>query len=567
MKMNNIAKKRRENDTVKKIIVWVMKRAKGITGILIMVVVFNIVLSLVPPQLLKLIVDGYLSTQKADGLYQIAALYLIVLILIGMFDFMKESLLTILGQKITRRTRESMMKKMGKIPGGYFSANDTGAIVSRFMNDVDSISALFTNGIVGMIIDICKILGIIVSIWIFSARLALIVFCLIPVIYGITRMFQKRMLAAQLLNRKHIARVNNHIPESLNNIQMIHSFHKEKYMEEKYKEYLKDSFEAVEKVNFYDSVFSPIVLVIRAVVIAVVVILCSDGLQVLGISIGMVAAAIELISNIFSPIETLGMELQGIQEAVAGIRRVDEFLAEEEEPEKIKGFLIEDTIKNKNLISVEFKNVTFGYPESTPILENISMKILNNENVIVEGRTGAGKSTLFKLILGIIQPDSGRVQICGMDTATIPNSEKRKLFGYVQQKFNFVYGTVADQITLGDESVGMEAVINALKFVGLSDYVSGLENGMQTTASENLFSKGQQQLLSIARAIVMNPPILLLDEMTANLDSETERKIISILQEAGSDRMLISISHRFSKVMECDKKMTIENRRLELEIK
>lgn len=555
MKINN----------VKYMIINVLKQSKGLTLLMVIAIAGNIIFSLVPPQLLKVIVDNYLTVGNRNGLYKMAGIYFSVLLLIGVFDFLREGLLTIFGQKLIRKVREFMIAKIRKIPVGYFSTNETGTIVSRLINDVDAVSSLFTNGIIGIIIDIFKIIGIIVSIWIFSTKLALIVLCILPVIYGITRLFQSRMLIAQIQNRKCIATVNNHISESIKNIQMIHSFNKENYMEEKYRGYLNNTFESIEKVNFYDSIFSPIILVIRATVIVAVVILSSDSLQILGISLGMTAAAIELISNIFSPIETLGMELQGIQEAIAGIRRVDEFLMEPEECEKVKDFSIEKIISNRDKIEVEFKNVTFGYNENNEILQNVSLTIMQKENVTFTGRTGAGKSTLFKLILGTLEPNSGNVLICGTEAAFIPNSEKRKIFGYVEQNFGFIYGTVAEQISMGDESIITEVIINALKFVGLYDYVQELSNGMNTMASETLFSKGQQQLLSIARAIVMNPPILLLDEMTANLDSETEKKIISILQKAGEDRMLISISHRFSKVLKCDRKINVTNKSIIIE--
>lgn len=554
-----------KKSNVKSMIINVLRQSKGLTFLMIVAIAGNIIFSLVPPQLLKIIVDSYLTVGRTDGLYRMATIYFIVLLLIGVFDFMREGLLTVFGQKLIRAIRETMIHKVRKLPGGYFSEHETGTIVSRVINDVDAVSALFTNGLIGIVIDIFKIIGIIVSIWIFSMKLALIMLCILPVIYGITRLFQSRMLIAQIQNRKCIAVVNNHISESIKNIQMIHSFHKEKYMEEKYSGYLLDTFQSIEKVNFYDSIFSPIILVIRAIVIVMIVMLCSDQLQVLGISLGMTAAAIELISNIFSPIETLGMELQGIQEAVAGIRRVDEFLLESEECEKSKDFSIDQIISNRHKVEVEFKNVTFGYRENNTILENVSMKIMQKENVTFTGRTGAGKSTLLKLILGTLEPDSGEVFICGTQAALIPNSEKRKLFGYVEQKFGFIDGSIADQISMGDESIGHDVIIEALKFVGLYDYVEALADGMNTLASETLFSKGQQQLLSIARAIVTKPPILLLDEMTANLDSETEKKIISILQKAGEDRMLISISHRFSKALKCDRKIKVSNKSIMIE--
>ncbi|MFA9376612.1 MAG: ABC transporter ATP-binding protein [Lachnotalea sp.] len=541
---------------VKTLIGKVLKINKGLTILLLICAIGVVTFSLVPPQILKIIVDSYLARGLGNQLFKLSLIYFGFLVLIGFFDFVKEGLLTVLGQKITREIRSAMMSKLKRMKAGYFTFHETGSTVSRYTNDVDAIQAIFTNGVIGMAIDIFKILGIIISICFFSKSLGVIVFLLIPIIYVITRFFQKRMLKVQIQNRMLVGRVNNHIPETIKNIQMIRSFRKEKYMEEKYKKYLMDSYDTIKKINFYDSVFSPIILIIRAIVIALMVILVSDDIAMLGISIGMVAAAIELISNIFSPIESLGMELQSIQQAIAGIRRVNEFLNEVEDKEKISSF------KNQNFsndISIEFQNVSFYYEEGQDILKNVSFKINPKEDVSFVGRTGAGKSTLFKLMLGLLEPIEGTILIGGEDITTIKNSRKRKIFGYVEQSFHFIPGTVIEQISMKDESVSREAVIAVIQFVGLHECIVNLENSYDTIAMEYLFSQGQKQLLSIARAIVINPPIMLLDEMTANLDSDTENKIITVLKAAGKDRMLLSISHRLSSILSSERIITLEN--------
>ena len=524
---------------------------------LIITVILVVLASLIPPQILKHIVDNYLTKGLGDRLLKLALIYFFALFIIGLLDFIKEGLLTICGQKITRKLRSTMMKKKSFLSAEYFSLNETGSIVSRYTNDVEAIQSLFTNGIVSMIIDVFKILGIVASIWIFSEGLGVIVICVIPIIFIITRQFQKKMLKAQIENRIIIAKVNNHIPESIKNIEMIKSFSKEKYMESKYKEYLQNSYESMEKVNFYDSVFSPLILIIRAIVIAIMVILCSDSISALGISVGMVAAAIELISNIFSPIENLGMELQSVQQAISGVKRVNDFLNEDEIVDKNTSF----DINNLKGYEIVFENISFSYKDSPMILKDMSLKIANNENVTFVGRTGAGKSTLFKLILGLLEPTDGRIVIGGIDIKLIPNSEKRKIFGYVEQSFHFVKGTVKEQITLGDSNISDEDVEKVIKFVGLHEYIMNLENGYNTVVEKNLFSQGQSQLLSLARAMVANPPIMLLDEITANLDSETEDNIIKVLLEAGSKRTLLSISHRLSAVLNCDRVIKLEKLR------
>lgn len=551
------------NSLTKKSVIKVIKKNIGISALLVFVICGVVATSLIPPQILKYIVDHNLVPRNSDKLLILAVAYVGVLLLIGVFDFVKEAVLTVLGQKISKEIRIEMMEKLERINAMFFSSNGSGAVVSLFTNDVDAVNSLFTSGIIGMMVDCLKIIGIVVSIWIFSAKLGVVTLILLPAIYGITRFFQKRMLKAQIENRILVGKVNNHISESLKNVQMIKSYSKEKFMEENYKKYLLDNYRTIEKVNFYDSVFSPIIQLIRAVVIGFIVVLSSKQLNYLGISLGMVAASIELISNLFAPIENLGMELQSIQQAVSGIRRVDGFYSEPEDDFKKSELKAEDIVPIREDVRLSFNDITFQYEEGIDVLKNINLNLKPNEKVTFVGRTGVGKSTLFKLIMGLFKPTKGSITVNGVDVYDIPNSEKRKIFGYVDQSFHIIKGTVADQISLQDESITREQIENALDFVGLTDYIASLGKGIDTNVtSDTLFSQGQKQLLVIARAIVTNPPILLLDEITANLDSITEEKIVSVLQKASHAHTILSISHRLSSMIASDTVVILENGRV-----
>lgn len=538
----------------------IFKENKYLTISLFLVIIGAIVFSLSTPQILKYIVDNYLTKKESNLLFP-ALLYFSSILLTGVFNFLKEGIITIFGQKIIKKIKSEMMGKLEKIPLDYLSTNESGSIVSRFSNDVEAVGSLFTGGVVSMIVDSFKIIGIVISIWLFSYKLMILLLFIIPVIYFLSKNFQKKMLKAQKLYRVLTAKVNNHIPESINNMEMIKSFAKEKYMEEKYLTYLSDSYDAMDKINFYDSIFSPMILILRSVVVSVVVILSSDYLSFLEISIGSVVASIELINNIFAPIENLGMELQNIQQSIAGIYRIDEFLNEKEESKKNINITYDKIISNNNL-DIKFNNVSFHYEKGENILENISLIIKDKENITFVGRTGAGKTTLFKLILGLVEPNKGEITLGQVKVSEIPNKEKRKIFGYVEQQFSFIKGSVAEQISLKDENISRRDIENAMKFVGLDDYIITLEKGYDTFATEDLFSQGQRQLLSIGRAIVTNPKIILLDEITAALDSETEEKIISVLKNASSERTVLSISHRLSSILTCDKIIKLENKRI-----
>ena len=552
-----------DNSLVKKSLDGVVKKNKGIVALLVLAVLGVVVISLIPPQILKIIIDNNLVPKNRNGLLRLAALYLSALLFVGVFDFLKEAILTILGQKISKEIRLEMMAKLGKINARFFSSHESGAVLSRFTNDVEAINNLFTSGVVGMIVSSFKIVGIIISIWLFSYKLGLVTLLFLPVIYAITRLFQKRMLQAQIQNRILVGQINNHISESLNNVLMIKSFSKEKYMEQNYTGYLLENFQTLEKVNFYDAIFSPIIQILRAVVISCIVVLSSGQLGLLGISLGMVAASIELISNLFEPVENLGMQLQDIQQAVSGVRRVNEFYSEPEDEEKNEELTAANIIPDRSTVHLRFENVSFQYETGNDILQNINLRLNPLEKVTFVGRTGVGKSTLFKLIMGLLQPQEGSITLNGIDVCSIPNREKRKIFGYVDQSFHQLKGTVAEQISLQDECINREQIEEALEFVGMTEYVESLEHGLDTEVNgDTLFSQGQKQLLAIARAIVTNPPILLLDEITANLDSLTEERIVTVLQKASYAHTILSISHRLSSMIASDTVVILENGRV-----
>ena len=547
------------NSMIKRSAAKVIKKNIGITVLLVFAIWGVVVTSLIPPQILKYIVDHNLVPKSSDKLLLLAIAYIAVILFVGLFDFVKEAILTIMGQKITKEIRIEMMEKLERINARFFSTNGSGTVVSRFTNDVEAINSLFTSGIIGMMVDCFKVIGIVVSIWMFSGKLGIVTLLLLPAICSLTRVFQKKMLKAQIENRILISRVNNHISESLKNVQMIKCYSKENYMEKNYKKYLLDNYKTVEKVNFYDSIYSPLIQLTRAVVIAFIVVLSSKQLNYLGISLGMVAASIELISNLFAPIENLGMELQNIQQAISGIKRVNDFYSEAEDDFKKQELKAEDIIPKREEVRLSFNDVTFNYEEGADVLQNINLNLKPNEKVTFVGRTGVGKTTLFKLIMGLLKPTEGSITINGIDSYYIPNSEKRKIFGYVDQSFHIIKGTVADQISLKDDSITREQIEKSLEFVGLTEYVAALENGLDTkVSSDTLFSQGQKQLLSIARAIVTNPPILLLDEITANLDSITEEKIVSVLQKASEAHTILSITHRLSSMIASDRVVILE---------
>ena len=509
-----------------------------------------VAVSMLPPLVLGRIIDR-IAGGDFPG-FSMAAEYFLLILLTGALESLRESFLTVFGQKMTHAFRSKLSNKLVRLDAYTLNKEEPGTVVSRFVGDVDTVEALFTSGIISMFADACRVISIFAVIWFRNRGIAMLLALLIPLIFVFTRIVQKRMLAAQLENRAAVSRVTNHVPETIRCIRTIHTLRKEAYMERRYDDYIGESYAAIEKTNFYDAVYSPVILFLNAVVVAAVMLFAASGnkrvLTLFGMSVGTSVAVINYISQIFSPIENLGMEIQTIQSAVAGVCRINEFLAKPEREMVGERVFTDSAHKNGKTGAepcIEFKDVTFGYDDHI-VLNDLNFAIDPGEQVTLTGRTGAGKSTIFKLLLGLYRPDSGKVLIEGEAAYRITDKEKRKKFGYVEQSFHMVPGTIRDQITLFDPEIGDEAVQASAKLVGLHETIMSLDHGYDTLCKPEIFSQGQWQLLSIARAAVAEPQMLLFDEIMANLDAETEKAVLLALKRVAKDRTVISISHRTS---------------------
>ena len=538
--------KRQNVKNVRSVIRQTVTGYAGLSLGILLAVAGAIVTALLPPWILGSIVDTITAGNTVP--VALVILYFAFTVLTGLTESLREDLLTVFGQKITHALRSSMMEKYTNLTAGELTKQEPGTIVSRFVGDVDTVENLFTSGIISMFADACKIISILVVIWLKNRGLAIVLLVLLPFLYWFTRTVQKNMLKAQIENRCAVGRASGHVPETLHNIRTIHTLGKERYMEQRYDEYIAEIYRAVDRTNFYDAIYSPVILILNAIVVAVVMLFSASGnakvLTLFGMSAGTAVAVINYISQIFTPVESLGMEIQTIQSAIAGVHRINEFYALEELPERVRN-LETPVVTEEETPFVELQNVTFAYEDdSRKILHHLSFKVYPGEQVTLSGRTGAGKSTVFKLLLGLYQPGEGKVLIQGRDAFQIPEHEKRSLYGYVEQTFHRVPGTVKDQITLYDDSFTMEEVRGAARIAGLDATIEQLEKGYDTPCTQEIFSQGQWQLLSIARAAVAKPKLLLLDEITANLDAQTEEEVLQALKRASEGRTVISISHR-----------------------
>lgn len=576
------------------------KANRGFCFLLMVVVIGAVFFALLPPLILEKMVDSFAAGKPI--LFSFAIFYFMAIVFSGLFDAAKEGMITIFGQRMTHQIRLAMSEKLKRLPTSYFIETDPGSLSSRFVNDVDTVEGLFSSGVISMLADVCKLVSILVVIYWKSPGLAILLTVATPILFKMTRLFQKKMLLAQMENRIAVGKTNQQIPEVLRNIRTIQSLHQETYMISRYGISIDQSYAAQERSNFYDAVYSPIIVSTSALLIGIMMALAAQSgfFQIFfGMSAGTAAAVIAYVGSFFEPLESIGMEIQNIQAAVSGLQRIREFLQEEEWEEagvsisstsgddmsgeegrrffcekgrkeasqSESGSVLEEESwkevrqnkeecvsqeKNKKQnMAIFLSDVSFRYQIGKPkILQHFSLQVHEGENIILAGRTGVGKSTVIKLIAGLYQPQNGTVQIYGRNPIFISEEERRRYFGYVEQRFHFIAGTVGDQVSLRDPQITKTQIERALQIVGLWDVISQFPAGMDTICTEGLLSQGQFQLLSIARAIVCEPKILLLDEITAYLDSQTEQMVLTALKRASHGRTVISVSHRIYENMQ-----------------
>lgn len=518
--------------------------------LLIISVVGIVALQLVPPQILKTIVDDYLDKGIYDGITTVAVIYLLVVLVSYLCEFFKTIFTTYIGQKAILEIRYQMSEKLTRLPMCYYNQTAAGDIMSRFTQDVEAVNTMFSDGLVNMAVDLFKIIGIIVSIYIMNQSLFVYTLFIVPVIVIISNAFRKKVYVAQLSLRKAIGKMNSSIQEAFSGLRLFKIFGHENRMSRAFDPLADEQIGIRRKVNRMDAIFPCIMQILKAVIICSFVVLATPKVNlIVGVTIGTLAAAIDLLGRLFAPIEELATEFQAIQQVLAAFNRISEFLSEEEETRVINGEAVKD---GENDIS--FQNVSFAYDDTGNILNDVSFSIKKGLKVALVGRTGSGKTTILNLLAGLYPVGIGNITIRGYDPFTMPVQIRRRVIGIVPQTVTTFTGKITDIITLGDEHISENDVIEALEAVDLYEDIAKLPEKHNTVIGEgeSNLSFGQMQLMTLARAIVTNPPILLLDELTSGLDAVTEAKILKAIKNVSANRTIVTISHRLSGIIDAD---------------
>ena len=531
--------------------------------LLVLAIGMGTVLAAWPSRVLRQIVDDALL-KSGDGIWRLALLYMGALLLIALSDLLREYGAIVLGQKMLVQLRSQMLSRLQRLPMSYYLATPSGETLSRLTSDIDAINTLFTAGLISAVADLLKIAGLLAALFALSTPLGVIALAALPVIYLLSDFFRRRIYQKQLKVRDRVAAINTSILETYSGIKIIKVFGLERLFANHFEPVLESHRQAMNGNSIYDAWFPCIMQIVRASVIALAMVIGARFNLMplaLGLSLGTLAAAADLLMRLFDPIEAAAAELQTIQQAMAGLSRIREFYRLETEEPVAPATFVEEVFQKA---SIEISQVCFAYANGKPVLSGVDLQIPAGSKAAIAGRTGSGKTTLLNLVAGLYPVKEGYIRINGLDPFLLPPDSRRRLIGMVPQTVTLINGSILENVTLHDRSITDSQVRQALSQVGLLEYVLSLPDQLATRIGEgeSRLSFGQNQLLSLARAIVTNPPVLLLDELTSGLDAMTERHVLATIRRISTDKTILTISHRLSGIIDADTVHIMEHGRI-----
>lgn len=499
--------------------------------ILLIFIILSSLSVLIPPLVLRYLVDDIIENKEINKVLIFSLIYMSSSILIYLLTYIEQLILVFVSNDLQYDLRVELLKKIHRIDYLTLTNLDSGIIESHFSSDIDSISLLVSDGVISLVIDSIKIISILVSIFVYSIYFGIFATLVLPIIFLFTLVIKKKMFKTLKETKALESSVNNNIIETLDNITTVKSYRIYRIIKDKFKSIINKHYLSQTKSSNFDAFFSPVINILKYLLITLLIILSSLYGDIFALSCGMIVSLIDLISSLFSPLESLSMEIQTIQKSTSSISRLNEFFSLKEKDKS--------TINSLDLsdIKLSFKDVSFEYKEGENVLDNFNLELKNNDKLIINGRTGSGKSTLFKLSYGLIKPNKGHVTINQADVYLFSDELKSQIFSILSQDVFFTGGTIKDEITLLSDiddnkiyivlkQVGLERIDDIYKEFNISDY-----------------SLGELELINIARVILRDTPIVLLDEFNAKIDSNVTNKVTNLINEYAKDKMVISINH------------------------
>ena len=507
--------------------------------------------------------DSFLSSDRLSGLAQIAALYLVTLVTLFALDYAQTYTMQMVGQRAMYDLRMQMFDHLHRLHIQFFDRNPVGRLVTRMTGDVDVLNEMFTSGVVAIFGDFFSLVFILAVMLQMNARLALVTFSVLPLIFVATSLFRKRVREYYRRIRAAIARINAHLQEHLTGMSVVQLFNREEKSFAEFEEINRAHQKAFLDSVFAHSLFYPAVEVLSSAAIALII--WYGGHQVLGgqVTIGILVAFIQYARRFFQPIQDLSEKYNILQGAMASSERVFKLL---DTPVEIASPSEPVVVPPAASMSgrIEFRNVWFAYQDEDWILQDITLTIEPGETIALVGHTGAGKTTLISLMLRFYDVQKGQVLVDGEDVRRHDLQALRRRFGVVLQDPFLFSGTIESNIRLGTSTVTREDMEDAIEEVNLGEFIRSLPQGYHEEMRErgNSLSVGQKQLISFARALAHNAPILILDEATSSVDTETEFRVREALSRMVSGRTSVIIAHRLSTIQRADRIVVMHKGRI-----
>ncbi len=545
-----------------KLMVRILSYLKPSFGLIIVATVLLILFSLsalIGPLITRFGIDRYIATGDEQGLVNICLLWFGLLVLTGVVQYAQIVIMSLIGQRAMLRLRAEIYSHLHKLPTSFFDHNPTGSLITRVTNDVEVLNQMFTQGVVAVFGDLFALLGIMVVLILMNFKLALLTFAALPIIFLISIRFRKRVRNAFRRVRAAVGRINGYVQESLSGISVTKSFQREAQNDEELDELNTSQRDAaLDSVRAF-SIYFPMVELIQSVTIALI--LWKGGGQVIenALTFGALVAFIQYVGRFFRPIRDLADKYNVLQDAMASSERIFSLL---DEPQESNNASTKKRVNPKG--DIRYEDVDFSYDGITPVLKGISIDIPKGKTTAIVGATGSGKTTLASLLIRFYDPTKGRITIDGVDIQDVERSDLRSAMAMVQQEFFLFSGTIEENIRLWEEAIPKTQIEDAIRTSNSDRLIDSLPLGLKSPVGQRGkgYSSGEQQLLVIARALAFNPEILILDEATASVDSETEALIQDALKALLKKRTAIVIAHRLSTVRNADQILVLHRGRL-----
>jgi len=513
-------------------------------------IIGNSALQLAPPYLTKIVIDRYIPSGDLSGLTVVASLYLLALIASFTFEYAQTWTMQVTGQKVMFDLRMQVFSHLQKLDLRFYDRNPVGRLMTRVTTDVDVLNELFTSGVVSIFGDVFTLLGIMAMLMVMDWRLALVAFSVLPLIALITQWFRRNVRESYRTVRTWIARINAYLQERITGMSTVQLFRREARDFAAFDEIDRAHRDANVDSIFYYAVFYPAVELVSALAASLIIWYGGGRVIADALTLGSLVAFFQYSQRFFRPISDMSEKFNILQGAMASSERIFALL---DTPVEVMTPALPRRTQGRGAIA--FENVTFAYVPGEPVLKNVSFRVEPGQRVALVGATGSGKTTIVNLLLRFYDVQEGRITIDGTDVRDIELTELRAMFGLVLQDVHLFSGTIAANVRLGNLEIDDAQVQAALEAVHAWGFVSRLSGGLSAPVAErgSTLSVGQKQLLSFARALAFNPAVLVLDEATSSVDTDTELLIRDALKVVMRGRTTLAIAHRLSTIQDMDR--------------